>query len=157
MNTKYISAMVIGVLLIVIVSACGAEKEETSANKDWIKQANLDSDDSIDELYERAKAEVELAVYAQSTATEYVVSSFFEEYHDINLSISKVSSMEMLEKVRLEDEGNVEGADVVFGKDTNGFWKNELVDSGIIHSYQPDSITDNLMDPYSDYPGLPII
>ena len=157
MNTKYISSVVIGILLLIVVSACGGEKEDTSANKDWINQANLDSDESIDELYEKAKEEDELVVYAQSSATENVVDSFIEEYPDINLSISKVSSMDMLEKVRLEDEGNVEGADVVFGKDTNGFWKNELVDSGIIHSYQPDSITDNLMDPYSDYPGLPII
>lgn len=157
MNTKYISSVVIGILLLIVVSACGGEKEDASANKDWINQANLDSDESIDELYEKAKEEDELVVYAQSSATENVVDSFIEEYPDINLSISKVSSMDMLEKIRLEDEGNVEGADVVFGKDTNGFWKNELVDSGIIHSYQPDSITDNLMDPYSDYPGLPII
>src|SRR5699024_1443959 len=157
MKIKNIPSAIIGIVLLVVLGACGGDNENASANKDWINQADLDADESIDELYENAKEEDELVVYAQSSAAENVVDSFVEEYPDINVSVSKVSNLDMLEKIRLENEGNVEGADVVYGKDANGFWKNELVDSGIIHSYQPDSIADNLMDPYNNYSGLPII
>ena len=157
MGFRNILVAIGGLLLVLGLAACGGKDDNVNADGAWLEGADLDVDEPTDRLYEKAKEEGELIVYAQSSATENVVSSFKEEYPDINVSVTKVKSVDMLEKIRLENEGNVKGADVVFGKDTNGFWKNELVDKGIIHSYQPDVIASNLSEPYDNYPGLPVI
>src|SRR5699024_8520692 len=122
MKIKNIPSAIIGIVLLVVLGACGGDNENASANKDWINQADLDADESIDELYENAKEEDELVVYAQSSAAENVVDSFVEEYPDINVSVSKVSNLDMLEKIRLVNVGNVEGADVDYGIIVYGLW-----------------------------------
>lgn len=113
----------IGVFLLTVLGACGGDNESSNAQGAWKENANLDAEESMDDLYEKAKEEGELVVYAQSSATEQTVNSFKEEYPDINVSVTKVSSVDMLEKIRLENEGDVQGADVVVGKDSNGFGK----------------------------------
>ncbi|GGN59827.1 ABC transporter substrate-binding protein [Oceanobacillus indicireducens] len=157
MKSKNIFLVMIGVFLLTVLGACGGDNESSNAQGAWKENANLDAEESMDDLYEKAKEEGELVVYAQSSATEQTVNSFKEEYPDINVSVTKVSSVDMLEKIRLENEGDVQGADVVVGKDSNGFWKNELLDNHMLHSYHPNHIADNLISPYDQYKGLPII
>lgn len=164
---KKINKSVIGILflsLLLLFSACGENNDaETSKGNtengkseenSWLEKANLDADEPMDELYEKAKEEGELTVYSSTSAVMNVVENFEKDYPGIKVEATKLNDVEMTEKIKREQESEVYQADLTFSSGNNGAFQRELIDEGLLHVYNPYS--EKLIEPYNQNPLLQI-
>lgn len=142
---------------LLVISACGNSESNNATAEDttWLEQANLEANETPEELYEAAKEEGKVVVYSQSSRIKDVKASFEKEYPGIQVEAFDLGTIEIVEKVTREQEAGLNTADVVFVKDGGGIVSGELVNEGMLHKYAPDDLVENLDEPFLDEPGLP--
>ncbi|MDQ0207390.1 ABC transporter substrate-binding protein [Alkalicoccobacillus murimartini] len=143
---------------LLVVSACGNDSSNNASAEEattWLEQANLEANESPEELYELAKEEGKVVVYSQSSRIKDVKASFEKEYPGIQVDAFDLGTIEIVEKVAREQEAGLNTADVVFVKDGGGVVSGELLSEGMLHKYAPDDLVASLDDSFLDEPGLP--
>lgn len=153
--------LIMSLMLIVVLYGCSNASGETgdageSANDEDTKMS-FDSYETTDKLYELAKAEGEVVVYSATSATEQVGITFEEAYPGVKAVVTKVSDPEIYEKIQREHDSDVNNADIILGKGTNGSWSNDLLKNGYIQEYKPEEVMEHIDEPYKSYEGLGII
>jgi|SRR5690625_2634618 len=143
-------------VITLLLVACGGDKEDgtNGGENNWLKDANLDKTETVDELYEKAKEEGEVVVYSHSSLIADVEENFAEEYPGIKVEGYRLHGVEMLEKIKREYESGVNNADVILAKEMGGAIKNDLLKNGIVHNYKPDDIKEKMIEPYKSSPNL---
>lgn len=121
-----------------------AGDEETK----WAQENGLLLDESMDELYEKAKAEGKLVIYTISSRTQKVANSFMEMYPGIDVEVYDISSGVLKEKFVTEYESGIYTVDILHSKEQVGEYTFELFKEGWLHNYQPPSIFGNVPDAY---------
>ncbi|TSB47410.1 ABC transporter substrate-binding protein [Alkalicoccobacillus porphyridii] len=140
-----------------VISACGSNDSNSATAQDstWLEQADLEANETPEELYEAAKEEGKVVVYSQSSRIKDVKASFEKEYPGIQVEAFDLGTIEIVEKVTREQEAGLNTADVVFVKDGGGIVSGELLSEGMLHKYAPDDLVASLDEPFLDEPGLP--
>lgn len=121
-----------------------AGDEETK----WAQDNGLLLDESMDELYEKAKAEGKLVIYTISSRTQKVANAFMEMYPGIDVEVYDISSGVLKEKFVTEYESGIYTVDILHSKEQVGEYTFELFKEGWLHNYQPPSIFGNVPDSY---------
>ena len=122
-----------------------AEENKVSAEEQWAIDNGLYLDESMDELYEKAKKEDgPMVVYTISSRTEKVGKKFMQDYPGVDVTVYNISSDELKEKFQREYEAGIDGADLIHSKEVLGDYKVDFFDQGILHNYMPDSIYKNV-------------
>jgi len=157
---KQSKKIVFGVLLLIlalVLAACSGSKSsagDVDGEDGWLDSANLDEEETMDELYEKAQEEGELIVYSSSSVATNVVANFEKDYPGIKVDATKLNDVDVTERIKREQESEVFEADVVFSSGNNGAIERELLDEGLVHIYNPSVISDKLIAPYDENPIL---
>lgn len=119
--------------------------DTVSAEEQWAIDNGLYEDETMDALYEKAKAETgSMVVYTISSRTEKAAKEFMSEYPGLDVTVYNISSDELKEKFQREYEAGIAGADLIHSKEVLGDYKVDFFDTGILHNYMPDSIYGNV-------------
>lgn len=125
-----------------------AAESTASADVSWAEANGLNTTETIEELYEKAKAEGELNLYGCTGRLENVSADFMEEYPGIKVNFYDLGINEMLEKFSREYEAGIHTADILQLKEQTGSISREYIQEGLLHNYHPSDIFDGVDQTY---------
>ena len=131
------------------VPACG----KTSGEDAWLIGAQLDKDETPDELYEKALKEDVLIVYTVSTRATQTKEAFEEAYPGLCVEIRDLRSPSLVEEVEKNYQNGLSDCDVIICNDNSGQFKERIVDTGIAYPYLPSDIAAKMKNTGSDNIG----
>lgn len=139
---KKFALLILVLTLVFTFAGCEKAEEETQDTlNEWTKEAGLDKDESMEELYEKALEEGgEVVVYTISSRLEKIKPMFEEDFPGMTLTPYEISSGELLEKFTREYEAGVRAVDIIHSKEQVGEYTLDYFGEGILHNYQPASI-----------------
>ena len=144
--TKKISTLFLLLFSVFLIVGCSSVKQAASdTSSDWAKENKINETESVDELYEKAKAEGKVVIYAKGSKFKDVKTSFEAQYPGITVEPYKLDRIEMKEKLTREHGAGVYNVDVVH---TNV--EPSLVKGGYIHPFRPSDIMEKFADGYKD-------
>lgn len=135
-------------LALVLALTCAQGALAGEQEEKWATDNGLYLDESMDELYEKAKAEGHLAIYTISSRTQKVANAFMEAYPGIEVEVYDISSGTLKEKFTTEYESGIHTADILHSKEQVGEYTFEIFAEGWLHNYQPASIFGNVDKAY---------
>lgn len=134
----------------------GEGQEGTTTYTEWEETSGIFvTDETEEELYEKAKEEGKVVWYSISSRSEKIAEAFNEKYPGVICEAFDISSNELLEKVTREYNAGQRIADVVHIKDQDGSIYNEYVTNKIFYNYQPEDIMSHI-DPQLTKYSTPI-
>ena len=125
-----------------------AAETEAPAASSWAEENGLYKTETVDELYELAKAEGELNLYGCTGRLENVSADFMAEYPGIKVNFYDLGINEMLEKFSREYEAGIHTADILQLKEQTGSISREYIQQGLLHNYHPEDIFDGVNPDY---------
>jgi iron(III) transport system substrate-binding protein len=141
---KCLSLLLAAMMLLSLAFSVSAGDEETK----WALDNGLDLDESMEELYGKAKEEGKLVIYTISSRTQRIANAFMEKYPEIAVEVYDISSGTLKEKFITEYESGINTVDILHSKEQVGEYTFELVGEGWLHNYQPESIFGNVPESY---------
>ncbi len=114
----------------------------------WAIDNGLNLDESMEELYEKAKAEGKLVIYTISSRTQKVANAFMETYPGVAVEVYDISSGTLKEKFITEYDSGIRTVDILHSKEQVGEYTFEIFGEGWLHNYLPDSIFGSVPDFY---------
>ena len=112
---------------------------------DWEQSSGIfNTDETDEELYEKAKEEGKVTVYSISSRITKVAKAFAEKYPGVEVEPFDISTNELLEKVTREYDAGQHVADVVHIKDQDGTLYNEYVTARKFYNYKPADILSHI-------------
>ena len=118
---------------------------------EWEESSGIfNTDETDEELYEKAKEEGKVTIYSISSRITKVANAFMEKYPGIEVEPFDISTNELLEKVTREHDAGQYVADVVHIKDQDGSLYNEYVKNKVFYLYQPADIFSHIDSQYTD-------
>lgn len=141
---RTLSLLLTTLLIISLAFGAFAGTEEDQ----WAIDNGLNLDESVEELYEKAKAEGKLVIYTISSRTQKVANAFSEKYPGIVVEVYDISSGTLKEKFVTEYESDIHTVDILHSKEQVGEYTFEIFGEGWLHNYQPDSIFANVPESY---------
>lgn len=132
-------------LLSFMLNGCGIHTTE-QAMDDWYETANLESEETAEELYEKALEENILIVYSTTTRIYDVKDTFEAQYPGLTVEIYDVRAYDLVEALL---EGYEQGeilCDIIICSDDNGSLVEELLPKKIINKYVPYDIEPYIME-----------
>ncbi len=157
MKKTLVSLILIALLLF--LTACSESEAKTKKGAEmerWLSTANLDAEETPEELYKKALAEDTLVVYSISSRVMDVKKSFEKQYPGLTVYVNDLRSAD--ERALLEK--NFENADyecdVVICDNNDGYISEELVSRGIVYKYIPYDIKDKI-EPENDQEILSLV
>ena len=126
-------------------SSAPASSAPQAATTSWAEANKIDDgSETVEELYEKAKAEGKVVLYSISSRCPKVAESFEAQYPGIDVEAYDISTNELLEKITREYDSGIRNADVIHVKDLDGSIYMEKVSNGIFHIYRPDDIVNTI-------------
>ncbi len=144
---KTILDMIIIFGLIIGLSACSASKSEQEAYLDnWQQAAELDDQQTSEQLYQAALNEDTLIVYSITTRIYDVKDSFEAAYPGLTVEVYDMRVYDMID-VLLDSYQNQDYAcDIVIASNDDGRLSSELLPPKIINTYIPWDIEPSLIN-----------
>ncbi len=139
-RAKLVSCVILFLSIVFVIVGGG----ESKAQETWLEKAALDQEDDVNKLYEEAIKEGEVVIYSMSSRIVDVKKTFEEQYPGVTVEAYDMRMAEIFEKVRREYEAGIHNADVIFIKDSDGTVYNEMVKTGMLHSYVPKDIGEKM-------------
>ena len=130
-------------LLIFFVTGCGNKQMEKSQKlqmNQWLFDANLDTKQSAEDLYQAALKEDILTIYSVSTRVFDVKESFEKEYPGLTVEIKDVRGNDLVNMVKENYQSEDYGCDLVVCSDSDGSLYKELLEPGLVYTYIPQDI-----------------
>lgn len=110
----------------------------------------LDTNETREELYEKALEEDVLIVYSVSTRVTKVKESFEKEYPGLCVEVRVLRSPDLIRAVVENSENDKGECDVVLCNDNSGDFKEALVNTGIVLPYMPSDIKPHMKEGYAN-------
>jgi iron(III) transport system substrate-binding protein len=140
--------------MALILAGCGSGgTEQPSGTDDWATANGLYEDESMDDLYAKAKEEGALTIYTISSRTQTIAEYFMEDYPGITVDVKDISASDLKQQYVTEYEAGVRNVDILHSKEVTGDYIMELFKDGSLHTYRPASIFGNVQG-YEDYAPL---
>jgi iron(III) transport system substrate-binding protein len=137
--------------LIVTLSISGCEAKDTNEEITvWEEKANLDAQETPEQLYAAALSEETLVVYSTSTRMLDVAASFQKQYPGLTVRVVDIREDEMYAKLREDFEEGSIMCDVVCSADGRGVMVNEFIPQGVVYKYVPYDIANKMIDTGED-------
>lgn len=128
-----------------VLNGCESDSMEQAMNE-WYEEAELDSEETAEELYQEALEEDILVVYSTTTRIYDVKDTFEEEYPGLTVEVYDVRASDLVNALLESYEEGEILCDIVICSDDNGRLVEELVPKKIINKYVPYDIEPYLMD-----------
>ena len=134
--------VILSVVQIVIMSSCG----KSSDQDEWLDQAGLDKEETVEELYQKALQEDVLVVYTVSTRATQTKEAFEAAYPGLYVEIRDLRSPNLVEEVVNNYNNGLSDCDVILCNDNSGEFKEKIVDTGIAVPYLPSDISSHMKE-----------
>ncbi len=134
-------------LLGFLLCLCGCRGSQASGLAQWAETAQLDAQQSAEELYELALSEGEdiLRVYSVSTRMLEVASAFEAAYPGLLVEVVDQRAETLITAAKETIDSEVYDCDILFLTDVNGALTNDLIPNGYAHQYIPYDMADMLI------------
>ncbi len=127
-----------------------AAADGTMELTEWEQSSGIfNTDETDEELYEKAKEEGKVTIYSISSRITKVAEAFMEKYPGIEVESFDISTNELLEKVSREYNADQHFADVIHIKDEDGTLYNEYVKARKFYNYKPADILSHIDEKYT--------
>ena len=143
--------VILAVMIISCVCCTGKESEKKENIEDkWLQSANLEAQESPEELYKKALGEDILIVYTVSTRIAEVKDYFEADYPGLSVEVRDIRSTNLVEEVEKNYKNGGSDCDVVLCNDNSGDYKTKLLDTGIVVQYIPWDIKEHMKEGLTD-------
>lgn len=136
----------LGVILLatsIFLSGCGREQvQQKDWLEDWLKEANLDAEETPETLYAAALKEDILVVHSTSTRMIEVGESFEKQYPGLTVKVDHMRAPDLCDKLLSDYESGDIQCDVISIADGTGTISREFVPKNIVVKYVPYDIED---------------
>jgi iron(III) transport system substrate-binding protein len=146
-----------------LVTGCGGKKEGGSASagsevvngitvSEWAKQNKLNiGTETQAEIYELAKKEGSVIVYAATSRIASVADSFMKQYPEIKVEAYDMNADQIYTKICTEYDAGIRNADLLLIKDIDGAIYRERVTPGHFINYYPSDISARMDPAFTKY------
>ena len=147
MKIKIFSFLLCGILLLASLSGC-AQTQEAVTNE-WLQTAQLDAQETPQQLYEKALLEETLVIYSSTTRIFDTQKAFEVAYPGLATDVQIVRTADLI--VLLEENVATGEAlcDVVICTDSNAILSTQMVPQGLLYKYVPWDIEDKILPQYN--------
>ncbi len=142
-NSRSLFLFMLSIVFLSLVACSAGAKETTNDSENSFSEEDFNK--SVDELYEKAKEEGKVVVYAKGSKFKDVKNSFEAEYPGITVEPYKIEKMEIREKMVREQDSGVFNADVIHTD-----IEEDLVDKGYLYPFKPNDIMEKFADGYKE-------
>jgi len=149
-----IFAILVG--LTIILTGCSERSINDSQSeymKRWLVGAELNTEQSPEQLYQAALKEGTLVIYSVSSRVFDVKESFEKEYPGLIVEIKDIRSNDVVRQMKSNYENENYACDIVLCSDCDGSLYTELIQPGIIYSYIPKDIEPMLSEEHTEGEG----
>jgi len=138
-------------LLAIFLTSCTQNKPAPeNPLAEWLAAANLDAEETPEQLYAAALNEGMLVVYSTSTRMMDVAKSFEQHYPGLIVKVEHLREPELYAALSQNYEtGNFTG-DIIISADSRGIMLNEFLANHITVKYVPYDITDKILPGNND-------
>ncbi|OCT16155.1 ABC transporter substrate-binding protein [Paenibacillus pectinilyticus] len=141
---------------LMLMTACGqtagsdkgASASDSGANATKTVATTAAPQETVDQLYAKAKEEGKLIVYSTSGRANDAAETFMKQYPGIKVEVSKVKSDQMMDKVTKEQDAGQFNPDVIVTKEVSGAVFEEMVKQGRYLKYLPEDIAPKVEEPF---------
>ncbi len=148
MKKRILTALCAAFLLL---GACSGQQpspqQEDMAR--WLETANLDAEETPEELYAAALEEDTLVIYSISTRMMDVKKSFEEQYPGLTVEVQDIRASDLVDKLRTNYENRQYDCDIAVFTDSDTVISRDLVPNGLLYKYIPYDIADKLIPEYN--------
>lgn len=134
----------------------GGSKEEVKTIEEWEELAQLGAhrpaQDNWQAIEAAAKEEAWVVVYSLSSRV-FEFGRTFDKKYGIRVEAHDITTPELREKLRLEQQSGVYNCDVVLIDDIPTFYK-EFLETGMVYNFVPTDLKDKLIDEAKESPLL---
>lgn len=165
-SKRKLSAMALGMVMVLSLAGCGsgaqsadgtattalsegkneAASPEAAGDSAWLAAANLDAEETPEQLYEKAKAEGKVVIYTMTSRVTDVKESFEKQYPGVTAEVYDMRMGEILEKFQREYEAGIHNVDILVIKDADGSAYHDFVKTGMMHNYIPYDFKDKISE-----------
>jgi iron(III) transport system substrate-binding protein len=137
---------ILGLLLALafVLSGCG-KIEAPDPLDGWLEAANLDAEETAEELYAAALKEDTLVAYTTSKRMFDVAESFEANYPGLTVRVEHIREGAMIDKLRTNYETGDWGCDLLLTADGQGIMQNEFLPNNIIVKYVPHDMEEQIL------------
>jgi len=144
------------IFLAAALSFAGGGKEEIITIEEWEELAQLGAhrpaQDDWQAIEAAAEEEAIVVVYSLSSRV-FEFGRTFDKKYGIRVEAHDITTPELREKLRLEQQSGVYNCDVVLIDDIPTFYK-EFLDTGMVYNFVPTDLKDKLIDEAKESPLL---
>lgn len=137
---------------LILLTACqqSANNAQQGKMENWLFTANLDAEETSEELYEEALSEDTLVIYTTTTRIYMAIESFGLKYPGLTVEVHEAKAVDIAD-ILLENyqNGNYH-CDVVIAGDDRGLYTGDLSQAGIINTYIPYDIKEHILPQNQD-------
>lgn len=134
--------------MVLFIQGCASTSTDSYMDS-WLEKANLDADETKEELYEKAKSEGILNIYSVSTRVTDVAKSFENEYPGLVVNVQDIRGTEIINKLNENYDNLNFNCDLILRTDNDGMFSHELVPKGLAYKYVPNDISPKILDQYN--------
>lgn len=149
MNSKRIITLLI--IMCLGLSGCSkTEVEEDTVMEVWLETANLQSEETADDLYKHALNEDVLHVYTVSGRLFDVAESFQKEYPGLLVEVTYLRAEELTAQIEINAEKGEYNCDLIFITNGDGSLTENLIPKGLAYKYIPFDMEDKISEQGKD-------
>ena len=150
MRKRYLGIFLMMLLLCTLtLSACGDKTPPEHKLTAWLEAAQLDAEETPQELYEKALTEDTLIIYSESTRIMDVAKTFMAAYPGLTVSVRDVRANDIVDMLNENFDTENYSCDVVLRNDNDGTLSRDFIPRGVIYKYTPYDIAPRML-PGSD-------
>ena len=148
MKTRQFGVLVTLICLL-FLSACQAAPIQEHKLAAWLETAQLDAEETPQELYEKALSEDTLIIYSETSRVMDVAKTFMQEYPGLSVSVRDVRGNDIVDMLNENFDTENYACDIVLRNDNDGILSYDFIPRGVTYKYTPHDIAPHML-PGSD-------
>ena len=136
--------------LVFVLAGCSNAAETKDPLAGWLEAANLDAEETPEQLYAAAQKEDMLVIYSTSTRMFDVAESFEAEYPGLIVQVVHIRESELYKQLEKNYETGNFACDLIYSADGRGIMEVEYVPKNIAVKYTPYDIADKILPGYNE-------
>ncbi len=132
-------------LLALVLVGCQSANEPKDPLADWLEAANLDAEETPEQLYAAAQNEGMLVIYSTSSRMFDVAQSFEAQYPGLMVQVENIREGDVHSRIMENYAARDFKCDIILSADARGVMQNEYLPASIAVKYVPYDIADNIL------------
>ena len=133
------------VLCVLVFSACQRTTPPEHKLTAWLETAQLNAQETPQQLYEKALQEDTLIIYSESSRMMDVAKTFMEAYPGLTVTVRDIRGNDIVNMLNENFDTENYTCDIVLRNDNDGILSRDLIPRGVLYKYSPYDIVPHLL------------